>query len=335
MANINHLFYSFNPGEFVRYSSPAGDAHIGRILSVSQHTVTVQRWLLDSDRQQMDSVYLPLCYLESAEHQVIPMPRLSSLVYMVKSSDITDFKVRFVYGMTNVIGTRSRDVFFHHVQQSLTFIIFECLSRISLELQRLLCNRRENQQCFSSVSLQLSELTWRYIVEILQVEEHHLTKVNTFSSLSGRDLSTTRVSLRSACKVLRVEDSEALLRFISIFGVSAVVGVRKRPPKVVRLRANDTKSSVREGALKTDVINLIDTTRNVPICRQKFKFNAGGNKGVDLIFFPDQSCLKISVRYSSFVLHDALNKLHVLRIADEQQNRQALTDDELEILLNC
>ncbi len=87
--------------------------------------------------------------------------------------------------------------------------------------------------------------------------------MNTFSSLSGRDLSTTRVSLRSACKVLRVEDSEALLRFISIFGV------RKRPPKVVRLRANDTKSSAREGALKTDVINLIDTTRNVPICHQK------------------------------------------------------------------
>jgi hypothetical protein len=159
--------------------------------------------------------------------------------------------------------------------------------------------------------------------------------VNTFSSLSGRDLSTTRVSLRSACKVLRVEDSEALLHFISIFGVSAVVGVRKRPPKVVRLRANDTKSSVCEGALKTDVMNLIDTTRNVPIRRQKFKFHAGGNKGVDLIFFfPDQSCLKISVRYSSFVLHDALNKLHVLRIADEQQNRQALTDDELELLLN-
>ncbi len=59
--------------------------------------------------------------------------------------------------------------------------------------------------------------------------------------------------------MLRVEDSETLLHFISIFGVSAVVGVRKRPPKVVRLRANDTKSSV------------------------------------DLIFFPDQSCLKISV----------------------------------------
>jgi hypothetical protein len=82
------------------------------------------------------------------------------------------------------MGTRSRDAFFHHVQQSLTFIIFECLSWISLELQRLLCNRRENQQCFLSISLQLSELTWRYVVEILQVEEHHLIKVRQARSES-------------------------------------------------------------------------------------------------------------------------------------------------------
>jgi hypothetical protein len=128
MANITHMFYSFNPGEFVRYISPAGDAHIGRILSVSQHTVTVQRWLPDPARRQMDSVLLPSCYLESAEHQVIPMPSLSSLVYMVQARDISNFKVRFVYGMTHIICTRRQDVVFHHVQQSLTFIIFEGLS---------------------------------------------------------------------------------------------------------------------------------------------------------------------------------------------------------------
>jgi hypothetical protein len=58
-------------------------------------------------------------------------------------------------------------IFFYHFQQSLTFIIFDGLSQILVELQRVLCNRRENQECFSSISLQLSELTWRYIVGIM------------------------------------------------------------------------------------------------------------------------------------------------------------------------
>ncbi len=131
-----------------------------------------------------------------------------------------------------------------------------------------------------------------------------------------------------------MEETEALLRFISIFGVSAVVGVRKRPPKVSRLKRSESKSSAHEGALKSDVINLIDTTTDALIRQPKFKFNAEGRKGVDLIYFPDQTSLKISVRYASYVLHDALNKLHDLRIAEEQPNRQALTDEELEVLLN-
>jgi hypothetical protein len=110
MANVIHLFYSFNTGEFVRYISPAGDGNIGRILTVSQHTITIQRWLL-GPAYDMDSIFLPSCYIESAEHQVIPMPSLSSLVHMVKASDIFDFKVRFAFGITNIICTRRQDVF--------------------------------------------------------------------------------------------------------------------------------------------------------------------------------------------------------------------------------
>jgi hypothetical protein len=69
----------------------------------------------------------------------------------------------------------------------------------------------------------------------------------------------------------------------------------EKDPKVSRLKQNDTKSSAREGALKTDVLNFIDTTKNVPRQRAKFKFNAEGHKGVDFIYFPKQNCLKISV----------------------------------------
>jgi hypothetical protein len=93
-----------------------------------------------------------------------------------------------VDGMTKVLCTRHPDVIFNYPYQSLTCIIFEGIFCISVELQRVLSNRRENQACFSSLNLQLSELTWRFIVEALQVAEHEYYKVNTISSVSGRDL---------------------------------------------------------------------------------------------------------------------------------------------------
>ena len=85
---------------------------------------------------------------------------------------------------------------------------------------------------------------------MLGVLEHHLVKVNAFSSLSGRDLSTTSVKTKSPCKVLRVEDKPSLLRVISVFGLLAAVVVKKKLPKVSKLLGNDTCASAREGALK-------------------------------------------------------------------------------------
>jgi hypothetical protein len=85
---------------------------------------------------------------------------------------------------------------------------------------------------------------------MLEVQEHHLVKVNTFSSLSGRDLSSTSVKTKTPCKVLRVEDKASLLRVISVFGRLAAVGVRKKPPKVSKLLGNDTCTSARKGFLK-------------------------------------------------------------------------------------
>ena len=54
---------------------------------------------------------------------------------------------------------------------------------------------------------------------------------------------------------------------------------------------------------------------------------------MDFIYFPEPNCLKISVQYKSYVLHDAINKLQELSIAVDEQ-RAALTYEELEELLN-
>jgi hypothetical protein len=57
-----------------------------------------------------------------------------------------------------------------------------------------------------------------------------------------------------------VEDNDALLRVVSLFGVSSIIGVRKRPSKVARLRQHDVKASSHEGTFLTDSINFVDTT---------------------------------------------------------------------------
>jgi hypothetical protein len=95
------------------------------------------------------------------------------------------------------------------------------------------------------------------------------------------------------------------------------VGLQKGLPRVCQLKQNDTSVSARKGALRT---NLIDTTKNVIRPQCTFKCKAEGHKGIDFIYFPEQSSFKVTVRYASFVLNKALNKLHDLYITVIQVN---------------
>jgi len=81
-----------------------------------------------------------------------------------------------------------------------------------------------------------------------------------------------------------------------------------------------------------DKINFVDAANNVVRAQRRFRLNAEGRKGFDLLFFPEHCCLKITVRYSSFVLHEALNKLQEFNITTVHVH-QRLTDDELALLL--
>ena len=234
MANIPNISYSFNPGEFVHYLSSCRHNEIGQILNVSYHNLKVNRWVLDAEIR-LDDIFFPPRYVEATDTLVIPIPQLSSLMFIAQATDISEYKVRYVHGMEKVICTRRAAVMLNYPYQSLTCIIIEGISHISIELQRVLSNRRENQACFSSINLQLSELTWKFITDVLQVTQREYNKVHTFSCVSGRDLSTTRVKIRGLCRVVRLEDKESLRKLISLFGVSAIVGVRKKPPKLSQL----------------------------------------------------------------------------------------------------
>jgi len=67
--------------------------------------------------------------------------------------------------------------------------------------------------------------------------------VTTVSKLNGRDLSITREMVWTPCMVLRMENNDALLHVATLFDVSSVIGTRKRPPKVARLKQHDVKAS--------------------------------------------------------------------------------------------
>jgi hypothetical protein len=241
--------------------------------------------------------------------------------------------VRFAFGMSNVYCSAS-NVNLSVSPQSVSCIIYDCLSRISVELQRVLSNKRENQDVFSLFCVQLSSLAWAYLVEKLQLTQHVKEKVFTLFTMQGNDLSTTRVKTKLTCLILRVENRAALLQVIEIFGISAIVGVRKQPPPIIKkLRRNDACVTVRGPVQLKDALNLVDVASNAlrPLPR-RFTFNAYGCKGIDFIHLPSQNSLRMNVRYSCFFVDDALEKLQDLGMAVPRHGAH-LSDEELELLL--
>ncbi len=123
---------------------------------------------------------------------------------------------------------------------------------------------------------------------------------------------------------------------ISIFGVTAAVGIRKKIPGFEgRLGPNDNLIFERVGIHKLDNINLVDVLTN---CNRpqhppnaRFKLNTDGYQGIDFFFFPKLCNVRISVRYTCFVAQDAELKLLQLGII-EQSNRHRLTDEELDLI---
>jgi hypothetical protein len=323
--------YYFLPGEFIQWKLPYGDVCIGRILSVAHTTLSVSRWNNVPNDGETEDFNLPPVLADTQVVHVIRKPKISSAVYVFNSPDISSFKVRYVYGMQHMY--RTEDQYDLNVPpQSLRCIIFNCLTKISQELQRVLCNRRENQEMCSSFSVDISSLTWQYIVENLNVDVASKEKVCTYSVPCGQDLSTNRVKARFPCYLLRVDNMETISQIVAMFGVSAVVGVRKRPPAVIK-KLHAAVVANCGGTQMLDVINIVDVSLNdnlPPIT--KVTFNAKGRKGIDFIYFPQQHSLKMSVRYKQYVVGEAMDKLYALGIALPRE-AAPLTDDELEAMI--
>jgi hypothetical protein len=68
---------------------------------------------------------------------VIPTPRLSSIIFMVHDVDIDSFKVQFAYGMQYVACTASNHVQWHNMLQTLLYKIIEESLQLHVSLKGL------------------------------------------------------------------------------------------------------------------------------------------------------------------------------------------------------
>jgi hypothetical protein len=166
MANIS---FCFQLGEFVEVTLPNGVNRIGRIHNIGRDSVSLC-WWIDAPivRDDPQLFFLPRHLVATGEQDVIPLPTIGSVVFVFNTIDLSTYKVRFVHGMKNVFCTNIQ--LYKCSCQSVTHKIFECISQILMELQRVLSNRRATQFVFSSVNLQISHLAWSYLVEKLGLE---------------------------------------------------------------------------------------------------------------------------------------------------------------------
>jgi hypothetical protein len=128
-----------------------------------------------------------------------------------------------------------------------------------------------------------------------------------------------------------LEHNHALLNVVALFGVSSVIGISKRPPKVERLKQHGAKASSCEGFFSTDSINFVDTTGNEIDPRHTFRFDANGCKVVDFIFYPEHNKTNIMVQYSSSVLATMRPKLIELNLLQSQHQPQPYIGDQQQL----
>ena len=292
---------------------------VGRVFRVLENgNVVVCYWRKQSEEEgENDSFFsrsnqLPLILVATSMIFELPRPEIS-LAFVFHVENIINFKVRLVVGMEDVFCFRHEErgsemIFLPPTNDkqsilSASYIVFDSITRVSSEMQKILCNMRQHQKNTANASLHILPVFWHYVTEKLKLPVIPRTIVRARSVPGGRDLSTIRVKSRMECFVIRFNNFTTLSSFISIFGVAAVVGARKRPPKVSQKLSKVVGSYAthRGGVQKLDLINLVDVEENSEIPPPKFSMDDDGRQGVDLVFIPDLHNLTIRIRYQRFV----------------------------------
>jgi len=195
----------------------------------NEASISVSRWAVDGTAATRRDFFIPPLIYDEHIVDVIPKLALSSLIFVYHAEDFLSFKNRYVFGMQDVFCTRE-PVNLRYPPQSLSTIIFDGILWIVSELNCFLSNRRQSQDLFASFSGSSSVLIWDYLQKKLQIPVIQKGKTYTFSILTGRDLSVTKVKARYINHILRLETPGAIENLMSVFGLSSVAGVRKKLP---------------------------------------------------------------------------------------------------------
>jgi hypothetical protein len=112
--------------------------------------------------------------------------------------------------------------------QSVSHIIGEGIGRVSFELRKILSNKRQNQSSYSVSNVPTSYLLCIYLRDCLGLAVVQLSTTTTSHVSRSSDMSITHVRNHIIYFAMRVETMQSLSAAISVFGITAAVGIRKK-----------------------------------------------------------------------------------------------------------
>jgi hypothetical protein len=325
------------PGDCFRCQDTAeGLIQVAQVIrQINDYTLSVYFWTED---RQLQNYHLPTVLSRSSEEQVINKPTtLSSLVFIYHADNIRMYSKSYTFGQRNVFCfSELPNTLCLPTIQSISCLACEGIGRLAAELQKILCNKRQNQSSYSKSNVPTTRIAWMYLRDFLGLEVYELMTTITSQVARGKDMSITNIKKRIPCVAIRVEAVTSLRLLISLLGVTAAVGIRKKIPGFEgRLGPNDNLLFERIGIHLLDNINLVDVISNGDRPPRPnnttFKLNANGYQGIVFFFYPELCSVRISVRYTCYVAKDAETKLVQLGII-QRSNRRRMTDDELDRL---
>jgi hypothetical protein len=107
----------------------------------------------------MDTYLLPPLIQDAHVMDIIARPYISTLIFAHQADDFSSYRVRYIYGMSDVFCT-TEQVNLRLPPQSLSVILYDAFLLFISELQRVLNNQRQNQEAFFSFSMNASVITW-------------------------------------------------------------------------------------------------------------------------------------------------------------------------------
>ena len=120
--------------------------------------------------------------------------------------------------------------FSHKNPLSVSHILFDGVSQLSEEVQRILSNQCQSQNLVARATCLFYDVCWGYIKNKVDVPVHQTHLVWSQTIPGGRDMAISKVKKRLQEELLQIHDVLTLQQLIGMLGISAVIGIQNHPP---------------------------------------------------------------------------------------------------------